>query len=199
TSILVSGGVNVAVPLVTSYTNLATGGDQYRTLQASGAGSVLDLRNVTSITNGTAYDTNLSINALAGGVVNLAGTTHLADATTGDFRYRAINLSADGSSSSINLSALTSFLDYYAGNTNGENRSSSLAVTNGGTIQAPLLTTLQGVAFTLDGSGTLPTAQITTLTVCQLTLTSATTFNFSGLTTATASVLTLSGTTPYDF
>ena len=45
----------LALPALTTYTNTATNNDQYRTLQASGAGSVLDLHNVTHIGNGTAY------------------------------------------------------------------------------------------------------------------------------------------------
>src|SRR5262249_25957828 len=52
-NVFVSGGATLTFPLLTSYTNLASLNSQYRTLQASGPGSVLDLSAVTSVTNGT--------------------------------------------------------------------------------------------------------------------------------------------------
>src|SRR5262249_12764102 len=134
TSIIVSGGVNVAFPAVASYTNLSTGNDQYRTLQASGAGSVLDLHNILSITNGTAYDTNLTILAEAGGTVNLSGTTQITDPAAGDQRVRAINVEAISSGSVVNLSALTTFQDNFAGSNGGDQRFSTLTVSNAGII-----------------------------------------------------------------
>src|SRR5262249_30601673 len=115
---------------------------------------------------------------------------------TGDQNYRAINVSADGQGSVVNLSALTSFVDNYAGSTTGGNRYSTLTATHGGTVLAPLLTTLTGVAVTLDGTGTLTTAPLTTLTVDALTLSGAAAYDFSSLTSATFSVITVNGSTP---
>ena len=43
TSVLIGGGATAAFPLLTSYTNTTTINSQTRTLQASGAGSKLDL------------------------------------------------------------------------------------------------------------------------------------------------------------
>src|SRR5262249_23593674 len=74
-SLAATGGATLSLPNLTSFTNTTTANSQTRTLQASGAGSVLDLRNVASITNGQNYDTHLAIQALAGGTVNLSGTT----------------------------------------------------------------------------------------------------------------------------
>ena len=69
-SLFVSGGGTLALPLLTSYVNQTASNDQFRTLQSSGAGSVLDLHNVTTITNGTNFDTNLTIQALSGATMS---------------------------------------------------------------------------------------------------------------------------------
>jgi hypothetical protein len=193
TSVLVSGGATLSLPALTSYTNLATGNDQYRTLQASGAGSVLDLGKVASVTNGTAYNTNLAINALAGGTVNLSAAATITDPNTGDQSYRAIAVKADGANSVVNLSALTAFTDNYGGSVNGGDRYSSLTATNKGAIQDGKLTALTGVDVVEDGTGTLATAQYATLTSSQLDLNGSTTFDFGGLTSATASVFNVNG------
>src|SRR4029077_9346472 len=111
----VIGGGTIAFPLLTAYTNLANINDQYRTLAATGAGSAIDLHNLQSITNGQSYDTNLTIQAAAGGSIDLSGVTQIADPTSGNQSYRAINVAATGAGSIVNLSALISFTDNYAG------------------------------------------------------------------------------------
>ncbi len=168
-SLLATGGAHISLPGVTNFTNAATGNDQYRTLQASGSGSVLDLPNVTSITNGTARDTNLTIQASDGGSVNLSSVTQITDPTTGDQSYRAINVAADGAGSRVNLSALTSFQDNYAG-TGGDQRFSTLSVSNGGTIQAGALATLAGVAASVDGTSSLALPVLASATISQFTV-----------------------------
>ena len=96
--------------------------DQYRTLQASGAGSVLDLRNVTSVTNGSRTQHESDHPGARRRTVNLAGLTQITDPTTGDQVLPRINVTADGAGSIVNLSALTSFQDNYAG-TNSDHAS----------------------------------------------------------------------------
>ncbi|MGH9647685.1 MAG: beta strand repeat-containing protein, partial [Bryobacteraceae bacterium] len=169
----VSGGGTLALPALTSYTNLANLNDQYRTLQANGAGSVLDLRNVTTITNGAAHDTNLTIQALAGATVNLGGATQIVDPPTGDQTYRAINVTADGEGSTVNLAALTNFTDNYAG-TNGDQRFSTITASNGGTIQAAALTTLVGVAASVDGMSGLALPALASVTISQFSVSGGT-------------------------
>src|SRR5262249_61814493 len=132
------------------------------------------------VTNGTNYDTNLTIKALAGGTINLSAATQIVDPAAGDQNYRAINVSADGAGSVVNLAAVTSFVDNYAGSSTGGNRFSTLTATRGGTVQAPLLATLTGVAVTLDGTGSLATAQLTALTTDAVTLSGAAAYDFSG-------------------
>ncbi len=162
-SLLVTSGGTLALPAVTSYTNTTTGNDQTRTLSASGAGSMLDLHNVTTVTNGQDYNAHVAISATGGGTIDLSGTTAIVDPDSGDQRYRSIDVTADGMGSTIDLSALASFSDHTGGSPTGANRYSSLTARNSGTIQAGLLTTLLGVSVTIDATGTMSTAQITSL------------------------------------
>jgi len=123
---------------------------------------VLDLRNVTSLTNGQNWNTHLAIQALAGGQVDLRKVAQITDPSAGELRYRSVDVSADGTNSTVNLSALTA-LACFRGSTTGSNRYSTLVAKNGGTIQANALTTLTGVNLVLDGTGTFPTSQIAAL------------------------------------
>ena len=66
-SIYVSGGANFALPGVTGFTNTSGGS----TFQATGAGSVIDLRNVTSIVGSTLPYGSQAIRAIDGGSVAL--------------------------------------------------------------------------------------------------------------------------------
>ncbi len=174
-NVLVSGGASATFPALVSYANALPVGltSQTRTLSAMGAGSLLDLHNVETIANGLNYQTRLVISAAGGGAIDLSGTESIVDSNIGDLRYRTIDITADGAGSNIDLSALTTFSDSYAGSTTGENRYSSLTAKNAGVIDAGMLATLTGVNVTLDGSGTLPAGQITTLANSQLTLSGA--------------------------
>ncbi len=63
------------------------------------AGSVLDLSHVTSITGGTNWNSDLTIEAVAGGRIDLAGVQQIADARSGDLRYGRMSVTADGTGS----------------------------------------------------------------------------------------------------
>ena len=52
-NLLVAGGVTLALPAVTGYTHTSGNVRNGVTLQASGVGSVLDLRNAVVLTNGS--------------------------------------------------------------------------------------------------------------------------------------------------
>ncbi len=82
----VSGGAHLALPLATSYNHASTTNNQVRHFQAVGAGSLLDLSAVASITNGTNYGSQLQIDAAGGAVVDLSGVTQIADGAGGDYR-----------------------------------------------------------------------------------------------------------------
>ena len=130
--------------------------EEIRILQAAGAGSVLDLHQVQTITNGQDYNTILVITAVAGGAVNLNGTTQIVDPALGDQRVSSINIDATGSGSAVNLTAFTTFVDNSAGSLTGDTEDSTLTATNGAALNLPSLTTLQGVAIVYNGSGAFP-------------------------------------------
>src|SRR5271157_3659322 len=119
-----SGGATLSLPAATSYTQNTGSWNSNRTLQASGAGSVLALPNLTTITGSTQYGSNLYVQALAGGHVNLGAAT----AVTGG----AVNLTADGTNSVLDLSALQSFQGYFE--YQYYTSTSNIQATNGGTI-----------------------------------------------------------------
>src|SRR5262249_49637761 len=87
--------------------------------------------------------------------------------------YRAINVTADAAGSTVNLSALTSFVDNYGGTTNNQDRFSTLTATHGGTVLVPALATLQGVAVTLDPTSMLALPALTAATLSQFTVSGA--------------------------
>ncbi len=149
------------------------------TLQADGAGSVLSLPNLSSITPAP-YNSTVFVNALSGGQVSLPCLTQ---AQTGRIFFES-----DGSGSLLNLAALVYFAD-------GANwYSSSLQAINSGTVDDPHLTTLYDVSLTLDGTGTIAISQIASFTAGQINLSGGTP-SFSGLTDIDNSSLYVSGGT----
>ena len=166
-----NGGAVLCLPAATSYTQNTLSNYSDRTLQASGAGSMLALPNLTTITGSTNYNSNLFIQALAGGHVNLGAAT----AVTGG----AVNFTADGANSQIDLSALQSFQGYFH-----DGSTSNIQATKGGTILDPVLATVNTAGLTLDGTGTIATAQITVLTNSGVAV-SGGAADFSGLTVLT--------------
>ena len=172
-SVSANNGAVLAFPGVTSYA--AQSASYNPTIQANGTGSVVDLSHLTTLAGGT-YP-YLSVNALAGGKVNLG---NLNNYTTG-----ATLFTASGAASTIDLSKLTRlFSDTYY--------NSGLQATNGGIILDPILTTLDHTDLTTDGTGTLATAQITTFTNGIATV-SGGAADFSGMIDVTGSSFTLSG------
>ena len=76
----------------------------------SGAGSVLDLGNLTYL-EGQTYYYESYIKALDGGQVKLDSLVSILDPSEGSTYYRAIHVLADGAGSRIDLSALQRFTD----------------------------------------------------------------------------------------
>ena len=143
---LVRNGGTLALP-VTSY--VGNSANFFTTLRAEGAGSLLDLSNVTTLSGATFVNDVLKIEAADGGRVDLSQLEEVTGGLTG--------FTADGEASIIDLQALTSFTRTGRGG-------SSLNVLNGGTINAGQLVALDGVGLSLGENGTLPTSQIETIT-----------------------------------
>jgi len=148
-----------------SMTGSASSADnQAHYLRATGQGSRLELPAVLTVTNGNRYNTDLYIDALTGGFIDLSQVGIVGDDPASDSRVSRIRLLADGTGSALDVSALTTFSD------RNTDEYSELRAVNGGEILASNLTELQAVALTLNGTGTLPVAQITRLASCSVTV-----------------------------
>ena len=188
TSLAVSGGASLHLPLVTSYDHASTDNYQDRSWTSDGLASWLSLPNLVSITGGGHYDTDLTIAATAGGWIDLSSVTEINDGG-GDTRERRVRIVSDGIDSEIQLDALTSF-----GDVNTDERSQLIA-RHWGTIHAPLLETLIGVEFYLDGAGQMQTANLESVQNSHLNLNHGI-YDFSGLVSASDTTITLNQVLP---
>ncbi len=152
TQLFVSNGVTLSLPAATTARLNQSPQFGAPVWQATHAGSVIDLPNVTNLTQST--ETMASIAAFAGGLINLPGVTSIDIAAGGfNFQERDIHVMADGSGSEVNLSGLTAFNDAGPGR-------SRLSATDGGEVDVQNMATANRVDVTVDGTGTLPTSQI---------------------------------------
>ncbi len=131
-SLWVAGGGTLALPALTSYAGANFG----TTFQATDANSKLDLSHLTRLTGANSYNT-LNVQAQGGGRIDLSAVTGNPGG--------AVAVLADGANSVVDLSLLPKL-------GSDTNNNSSLQVRNGGTIKVPVLTTLNRVDVTLDGS-----------------------------------------------
>ena len=152
-SVYVSNGADLALLAVTSYTNTATINDQYRTLEAVGVGSVLDLppcagRSPTD----KPTTTNLTIDAV-GGSTSQPERHHPdrrsqrggpAPAWDQRRRQRTGTIGGTVAPPPPHLSALTSFVDNDAGAVSGDLKDSTLTANDGGDVLAGKLAALHG-------------------------------------------------------
>ncbi len=142
-------GASLTLPAVTSYSNPA--GSSSNEFQATGTGAIVNLPALTSLGS---LQNWLYIEAKQGGQTLLPALDALA--SNSDY----LQIDADGSSSKIDLSALTSLPVANSGD---------LSVTNQATVLDPKLTSLTNVSVTLDGTGTIATSQWASLTDDSLT------------------------------
>jgi hypothetical protein len=142
-SLFATNGGAIHLPGFTGYST-----DANATLQASGAGSVLDLPNVVNITDSPPLGgVTLNIAATSGGRVNLSGMTNASVVGPGP---RSLVVSAEGSGSRVDLTALTHFFVFNVPPT------SRLTASNGGTVNLnPGMLTLTNVGVSLASEGTV--------------------------------------------
>ncbi len=101
-AILATTGGHVSLPAVTSMTCSSTGKPCFQTmLQAGGTGSVITLAALTTFTNTTT--TELDVSAVTGGLVKLAALTTINTPSTATVKFNAT-----GTGSEIDLNALVS-------------------------------------------------------------------------------------------
>ncbi len=178
--VFASDGAVIAFPLVTALSTLS---GVNLTIQASGTSgpngtgtpSEVDLSHVTTLT-GTSNNV-IFCNAYSGGELNLS---HLASNPSGRNFFQV-----SGTGSVLDLSALPAIVSDQSNN-------SLLSVTSGGTVVAPLLTTLTRTDLTIDATATIPTGQFTSYTGATITVNSGTP-DFSGLTSISGDDVYASG------
>ncbi|MFO7897644.1 MAG: LamG-like jellyroll fold domain-containing protein, partial [Planctomycetota bacterium] len=148
-SFLVSGGVTVTIPLVTTYTNTLGGNWAHAYFRATGAGTVLSFPNLTSFTGSTHWWSESYLEALDGGRLDLSAATQIE---------KEIEFKATGAGSLLDLSSLTTFHGLF------NNSSSGFTATDQGTILCPNMDTVITANMTFDGTGVMDTGQITSYT-----------------------------------
>ena len=122
-------------------------------MRIQGGGSLLDLSQLTTLTNGTSFGSDITLEALTGGMIDLSGVTEIIDPATGDLRARAVRITADGIGSTIDLQTLSSFQDL-----NADDRSTMTARHGGiinvnlNQISVVLVDVTAGPNGTIDGS-----------------------------------------------
>ncbi len=129
------------------------------------AGGTYTLSNVTDVDGSSLY------------VGNGASLTLPMVSTIDDYFYSTVSLSAQGTNSILDLSAVTSINGYYvavtasgpgavvnlSSLTSFNVSSGSFSATDGGVIEIPNLTTLTGVSITISSSNSFPLGQFTQL------------------------------------
>ena len=191
-SLFAIDGATITLPTVTSYTTSDERFDD-SIFRATGTGSILDLSNLTTINGTTQPITYHLIEALEGGKVDLSKVIGITGPADGGGNGRGVQVLADGSSSEVDLSALTSFTN------DAPAPDSKITARNNGTISASNLTTLDGVDIAIDGTGNLATSQINSLTRGAVSV-DGVAADFSGLTDVSGNSFTLlnSGTANLD-
>ncbi|MEM7536848.1 MAG: Ig-like domain-containing protein [Chloroflexota bacterium] len=145
--ITVRDGGTVAFPLVDSFAGDSEGSGFFTDLRAEGAGSVLDLSNVTTMVGNTFVNDHLGIEAAEGGRINLSALTEI---TGGN-----VKVTSGGANSLIDMSSLTSFIRTSQG-------SSFLYALDNGAIQLNNgQLTLNAVNVALQEQGTMTVGALT--------------------------------------
>ena len=158
-SLTAIAGGRISLPGATTYIHdIGTIQDEVF-FRATGVGSVLDLGSLQTITNGDGSSDRIRIDALNGGVINLSNVTQIIDPNVGNTFGRSVAVNSDGVGSQINLSSLVNFNDVSA--SGGQ---SSLTTQNGGTLDIPSLTTLDGVSLNIGQANSFSVDQITSFT-----------------------------------
>jgi hypothetical protein len=155
----------LALPALTRYADAASCCGA--TLQASGAGSVLDLSNVTNIVGNTVVGWDTAIEAFTGGEVRLGSLKRVE---------QAVILNASGVNSVIRVPVLDDFP--------GNPGRLTVQATSSALIDSPSLIRADRTHFVRRTGGIIPIEQITTLSRGSITADGAMNLNMGSLTNA---------------
>ena len=148
-SLYAQNGATLSLPNLSSYANPNGSGPTY--FEATGVGSSLALVHLSTV--GVLQRQHYwNLEANQGGSLSLPALTSIVSSSG---TYDDVQISADGSGSTLNLSNLTTL---------STTDDSTLAATNQATLQDDKLTNLNGINVTLDGTATIATSQWGTLT-----------------------------------
>jgi hypothetical protein len=154
--LLTEEGATLALPSLAAYVH-SGGFGANRHMVARGAGSVLDLPNLQTITGPTAGNSHLYIRALEGARTNLSGLERISVSTGVNTGYAwGVQVLADGAGSVVDLSGMTDFLD------NGQVPNSWISQVNGGQVLADALTTAAGLTLAVRDGRTVSFPSLTT-------------------------------------
>ena len=166
-NLLADNNAVLSLPGVTGYT-----GSGFNTSLQSDRGGTLNLPNITTLHGGTS-GAAVFVRAFAGGDINLSGLSSIPDG--------AAQVLATGTGSSIDLSQLTTFID-------STSATSAIQAESGGNVSMPLLTNLQFVDLTLDGTtSSMNTNQITNIDTVNLLADNNAILSLPGVTSYTGS------------
>ena len=170
-SLIATDGAKILLPTVSSYSLLAAQ-SLVAVIRSEGSDSLIELPNVTAVTGSTEPYTNLKVESLAGGRVNMSRLNSVTDPAVGNTDRRAIRFSSDGSNSLIDLSQLTTIIDLDPGYAFDGNRASysGLSVSNSGTILVPALTSVSNTDINIDATGVMLLPALTTATSSRITV-----------------------------
>ncbi|MEL6109984.1 MAG: hypothetical protein AAFU85_28565, partial [Planctomycetota bacterium] len=159
----VSGGATLTIPSALSARDSVTSSSHSRNWIVSGAGSVLALPNLKTLTAATAYNTRHFFTVSEGATLSLPAIESLQD-DSGDNRLGGYFFTATGTDTLVDLSSLKQIVDYNA------DLYSKLEARTGATILSPALKNLRGVDVIDDGTGTITLEQLESLNFSRLTL-----------------------------
>ena len=140
----VTSGGTLALPGLTSYQHVTTANSRGVTFEASGVGSVLDLSNITTITSSDATFSDIDVQALSGGKVDLSSLTELTAGT--------VHFKAQSTGSILDLSSMDTF------NSTGN---STLEARNATVTLKPGLASLKQVGVVIEGTGVMDISSLT--------------------------------------
>ncbi|MFC1794743.1 hypothetical protein ACFL3Q_14285 [Planctomycetota bacterium] len=140
-------------------------GWEYRTFEAEGSGSVLDLSNLKWISIGSHQYSDMQIKALAGGEVDLRQLIEISERDSISSSNTRVGITASGAGSVIDLSALRMLEDA------SSNYYSYLDSGDGGVIHSNQLGYLRAVSLTLTAESTLGLSNLKSLHSCDFVFT----------------------------
>ncbi|MBS0265753.1 MAG: hypothetical protein JSS02_27730, partial [Planctomycetes bacterium] len=192
-SLVVRGGGALALPAVRHFAAYSGGIGESSSLSAVGAGSVLDLSNVSGLSGTTGWADSFGIIAEQGGRLDLSGVVAI---TTGSAQVKA-----DGTDSVVDFSSLTQFSATYGFQT----PVATLMSSNGGSLLTSNLESLDSVSLSIAADTLIDLGKLVSVTSSELIvdgtnfeLQNVTRIDGSSITVRSSGRLTIPSVSSYD-